>query len=151
MHVGGETTPEVVTGTCDQTESKFSLEHEDGTSEEGTVGEELEDERRRDLVGSVGDADVEIGQLCLAKIADHDIQLALFGSKRRKERQSREKDVSVRSTNKLAGSKSTSIFAPAGDSIMSKHQGRRGKEGSAILENCRIVRLQSRARTKDGK
>lgn len=41
--------------------------------------QETEDERGRDLVGGVGDADVKVGEFCLHKIADDDLEPTLLG------------------------------------------------------------------------
>jgi hypothetical protein len=45
------------------------------------VGQEAEDERGRDLVGRVGDADVKVRELRLHKIADDDLESTLLGPK----------------------------------------------------------------------
>lgn len=73
LDVGGETTPEIVAWSSDESESEFALEHEDGTSKEGAVGEKLEDERRGDLVWSIGDADVKVGEFGLAEVSKHNV------------------------------------------------------------------------------
>lgn len=41
--------------------------------------QETEDERGRDLVGGVGDADVKVGEFCLHEIADDDLEPTLLG------------------------------------------------------------------------
>lgn len=41
LDVCGETTPEGCGGEGAETEGEFSLEHEDGGADEGTVGEEF--------------------------------------------------------------------------------------------------------------
>jgi hypothetical protein len=43
------------------------------------VGQEAEDERGRDLVGCVGDADVKVGELRLHKVANDDLESTLLG------------------------------------------------------------------------
>jgi hypothetical protein len=43
------------------------------------VREEAEDERGGDLVRRVGDAGVEVGQVCFDKVADDDLESTLFG------------------------------------------------------------------------
>ena len=41
---------------------------------------QAKDEGRRDLIGCVGDADVEIGQVGFHKVANNDVEFSLFGS-----------------------------------------------------------------------
>lgn len=83
LHVRGEAGPEVGAGGRDEAEGELALKHEDGNAEERAVGEESEDEGRRDLVWRVGDADVKVGQFSLDKVADHNVELALLRSKDR--------------------------------------------------------------------
>ena len=55
-----------------QAHGKLPLEHDNSTSEGGPVREKLECEGRRDLVGDVGNADVEVGKIALEHIRiDH--------------------------------------------------------------------------------
>lgn len=86
MDVGAETGPEGGGGACDETKGEFALEHEDSAAEEGAVGEEAEDERGGDLVGGVGDADVEVGEGGFDEVADYDFEFALFWSVRSQSR-----------------------------------------------------------------
>jgi len=79
LHVRGETRPERGTGLRDQSHREFALEHQYGHAEDRPVRQETEDERGRDLVGSVGDADVKVGELCLDEIADDDLEPTLLG------------------------------------------------------------------------
>ena len=79
LHVRGEARPERGAGLRDEAQCELALEHQDCGAEERAVREEAEDERGRDLVGRVGDADVEVGQLCLHKVADDDFESALLG------------------------------------------------------------------------
>ena len=44
------------------------------------MGEEAEDEGGGDLVGCIGDADVEVGQIGFDKVADDDFEFTLFWS-----------------------------------------------------------------------
>ena len=58
--------PERRTGRCDQSHDshrEFPLEHQYGYPKNWPVRQEMEDERGRDLVGGVGDADVRAGVL----------------------------------------------------------------------------------------
>jgi hypothetical protein len=52
----------------------------------GTVGEQLEDEGRGDLVGHVGDADVKVGQVDLHEVAQDELQLVSVSTGSSKER-----------------------------------------------------------------
>ncbi len=45
LDVGRETTPKIVTWAGNESQSKFTLEHENGATEEGTMRQQLEDER----------------------------------------------------------------------------------------------------------
>jgi hypothetical protein len=79
LHVRGQTRPERGTGLRDEPHRELALEHQYGHAEERSVRQEAEDERGRDLVGRVGDADVEVGELRLDEIADYDLEPALLG------------------------------------------------------------------------
>ena len=79
LHVRGEARPERGAGLRDEAQRELALEHQDCGAEERAVREEAEDERGGDLVGRVGDADVEVGQLCFHKVADDDLESTLLG------------------------------------------------------------------------
>ena len=79
LHVRGQARPERGARLRDEAQRKLALEHQDRHAEERPVREQAEDERRGDLVGRVGDADVEVRQLRLDKVADDDLQSALLG------------------------------------------------------------------------
>lgn len=49
LDIGSETAPEFGVRCGDQAKGEFTLEHENGTTGDGTLREELEDERRRYL------------------------------------------------------------------------------------------------------
>jgi hypothetical protein len=49
----------------------------------GPVGEQFEDERGGDLVGHVGDADVEVGQVDLHEVAQDELELVSVGTAHR--------------------------------------------------------------------
>ena len=77
LGVDGQPAVEFVAGLSHQTLGKLALEHQDGAAEERAVQEEFEDERRRDLVGDVGHADVEEGQVRLDNVTHHQLQFGL--------------------------------------------------------------------------
>ena len=79
LHVRGQARPERGARLRDEAQRKLALEHQDGHAEERPVREQAEDERGGDLVGRVGDADVKVGQVRLDKVANDDLQSALFG------------------------------------------------------------------------
>jgi hypothetical protein len=79
LYVRGQTRPERGTGLRDEPHRELALEHQYGHAEERPVGQETEDERGRDLVRRVGDADVEVGELRLHEIADYDLEPTLLG------------------------------------------------------------------------
>jgi hypothetical protein len=79
LHVGGQAGPEGRAGLRDEPHGEFALEHQYGHSEERAVREQAEDEWGGDLVGRVGDADVEVGQLCFYKVAYDDLESTLLG------------------------------------------------------------------------
>lgn len=79
LHVRGQAGPEVRAGTRDEAERELALEHQDRDAAQRAVREQAEDERRGDLVGRVGDADVEVGQLGFDEVADDDLEFALLG------------------------------------------------------------------------
>jgi hypothetical protein len=70
--VDGETTVEGVSGLSHKTHGELTLEHEKCVTELGAVSQKLEGQRRRDLVGSVGDTDIEIGEIDLDTITKDD-------------------------------------------------------------------------------
>lgn len=81
LHVRGQTRPERGTRLRDEPHRELALEHQYGHAEERSVGQETEDERGRDLVRRVGNADVEVGELRLDEIADYDLEPTLLGPK----------------------------------------------------------------------
>jgi hypothetical protein len=82
LHVRGQTRPERGTRLGDEPHGEFPLEHQYGHAEERSVRKETEDERRGDLVGCVGDADVEVREFGLHEITDYDLEPTLLGSRR---------------------------------------------------------------------
>lgn len=80
LDVHREATVQVITGTGYQTHGKLTLEHENGRPEEWSLLQQLKSKRRRNLVRSIGDADVKVGQLSLQKVTNDDVKLFLLGS-----------------------------------------------------------------------
>lgn len=70
--------PEIIPWPGHQSEGEFALKHEDGDSWQRTLRKQLEDEWGGDLVRCVGDADVEVREFLLYKIADNDLELLLL-------------------------------------------------------------------------
>ena len=62
LGVDGEAAVELVAGLGRETLREFFLEHDDRATEHGAVRKELEEEGGRNLIGDVGDADVEEGE-----------------------------------------------------------------------------------------
>ena len=62
-----------------QPHGEFALKHENGAARGRGHGEEFEDERGGDLVGRVGDADVEAGKGRFYGVADEDGEFFLEG------------------------------------------------------------------------
>ena len=79
LHVRGQTRPERGTGLRDEAHRELALEHQYRHAEERPVRQETEDERGRDLVRCVGDADVEVREVRLHEIADYDLESPLLG------------------------------------------------------------------------
>lgn len=63
LRVNRESAIKLVSGRGDEALGEFPLEHENGAAEERPMQQQLEDERRRDLVWHVGNAHVEERQL----------------------------------------------------------------------------------------
>ena len=63
LRVDGQAAVERVARARDQAHGELVLEHDDGRAEGRAVRQQLEGERRGDLVGDVGHAQVEVGQL----------------------------------------------------------------------------------------
>jgi hypothetical protein len=63
------------TWLCDEPHGELVLEHDDRCSEGGTVRQQLERERRRDLVWDVGHANIEVWQLCLHYVCLDDLRM----------------------------------------------------------------------------
>ena len=63
LHVDTETAVEVRPWLGNQSLRELLLEHQHSAPEDGLLGEQFEDEGRADLVGYIGDADVEEGKL----------------------------------------------------------------------------------------
>ena len=78
LYVGGESAPEGRARAREQTQGKLALEHENCTSEQGSVREKLEDEWRGNLVRRIGDTHVKVGKVGLAKVSEDDVKFALF-------------------------------------------------------------------------
>lgn len=53
------------------------MERKGGVPEDGAMREKFESERRRDGIGNVGDAEIEVGQLDLQDVAHEDLKLVL--------------------------------------------------------------------------
>lgn len=64
----------------EQPHGEFALEHEHSAAGRGGHGEEFEDEWGGDLVGRVGDADVEVGKGRFYGVANEDGEFLLEGS-----------------------------------------------------------------------
>jgi hypothetical protein len=79
LHVRRQTGPESGTGLGDESHRKLTLEHQNRHSKQRTMGQEAEDERGRDLVRCIGDADIKVGELCLHKVAYDDLEPSLLG------------------------------------------------------------------------
>ena len=73
LRIDGQAAVERVPGAGDEAHGELVLEHDDGRAEGGSVREQLEGERRRDLVRDVGHADVEVGQLLLHHVPLDDL------------------------------------------------------------------------------
>jgi hypothetical protein len=69
LYVDGETRVEFLAGLGEEAHGEFALEHEDAGAWGVGEGEQFEDEGRRDLVGCVGDADVEVGEFGLYSVS----------------------------------------------------------------------------------
>ena len=65
-----------LTGLGHQPHGKLALEHQDGSAEQGPVAQELEGQRRGDLIGRVGYADVEVREIMLQHVSLNDLKLA---------------------------------------------------------------------------
>jgi hypothetical protein len=79
LHIRGEAAPQRSSGARNEAQRELALEHEDRDTEQRAMREEAEDEGGGDLVGRVGDADVEVGKGRFDEVTDHDFELALLG------------------------------------------------------------------------
>lgn len=77
LRIDAQTTEQFIARLGHQTLGELALEHEHSTSEEWTMQQQFEDERRTDLVRDVSNADVEKGQLGLEGVTDEDLQFLL--------------------------------------------------------------------------
>lgn len=75
LRVERQTAEERRAGLGNEAHGKLTLEHEHGAAEQRAVRQKFEGQRRRDLIGNVGHAHVEVGQLNLQEIAVDDLQL----------------------------------------------------------------------------
>jgi hypothetical protein len=77
LHVHTKAAVHVASGLRNQTHCEFSLKHEDGAAEHRPVLEELEHERRRDLIRGIRDAKIEEWQLGLDGVALNELKFVL--------------------------------------------------------------------------
>ena len=71
LRIDGEAAVEAIPGARNQAHGKLVLEHDDGCAEGRAVRQQLEGERGGDLVGDVGHAHIEVGQLRLHHVTLH--------------------------------------------------------------------------------
>lgn len=79
LHIDGQSAVQRVTRSGQKTHGKLVLEHEHGHSRRPRQVQQLENQRRRDLVRCVGNANVKVGELGLDTVSEHDFQLLLLG------------------------------------------------------------------------
>lgn len=77
LSVDRQSTIQFVTRLGNEPLGEFPLEHEEGAAEHGSVQKQFEYEWRRDLIGQIGYADVEEGQICFEHISNHYVQFGL--------------------------------------------------------------------------
>lgn len=65
LRVGGQPAVQRVPGLSQQAHRELVLKHDDSGAEPAAVRQQLEGQRRADLVGDVGHAYVEVRQFCL--------------------------------------------------------------------------------------
>ena len=74
LRVDCQAAVQAIAGARDQAHGELVLEHDDGRAEGRAVRQQLEGERGGDLVGDVGDAHIEVGQLLLHDVALHHLR-----------------------------------------------------------------------------
>jgi len=79
LRIHTEPTIQFISRAREQTHGEFALEHQHGAARRRGHGEEFEDERGGDLVGRVGDADVEVGEGRFYGVADEHGEFLLEG------------------------------------------------------------------------
>lgn len=83
----------------------FTWEHENGDAKEWPIGKETEYERRGYLVGCVGCADIEVGQVRFHEVTNHDFQFSLL-------RSIEERNQKIRKSHKQCYIHSLSLHTP---------------------------------------
>ena len=78
LSVDGKTAVQGIVGFSDETKREFALEHENRLAEERTMRQKFKRQRRRNLIGSVCDADIKVRELSLDGISIDNLQLVLI-------------------------------------------------------------------------